>query len=69
MELGALARSWRYVWKSQKVCGILVPTRASERHSVLEAHQQRPVDGLLAQVYYEFLQCHGLIVDADEEVA
>lgn len=33
------------------------------------AHQKRAVDRLLAQVYYEFLQCHGFIVDANEEVA
>jgi hypothetical protein len=30
--------------------------------------QKRAVDRLLAQVYYEFLQSHGLIVDADEQV-
>ena len=33
-----------------------------------QAHQKRAVDRLLAQVYYEFLQSHGLIVDADEQV-
>lgn len=47
----------------------LAGIHASGRHSVLGAHQKRAVDRLLAQVYYEFLQCHGLIVDANEEVA
>ena len=42
---------------------------ASGRHSVRGAHQQRAVDGFLAQVYYEFLQRHGLVVDANEQVA
>ena len=32
-------------------------------------HQQSPVDRLLAQVDDELLQGHGLIVDADEQVA
>ena len=32
-------------------------------------HQKRTVDRLLAQVDYKLLQCHGLIVDANEEVA
>lgn len=66
-ELGSAARSCKYVWKSQKVythglaTTILTPA--------CRAHQQRPVHRLLAQVYYEFLQRHGLIVHADEEVA
>ena len=34
-----------------------------------EAHQKRAVDRLLAQVYYELLQGHGLVVDGDEQVA
>jgi hypothetical protein len=36
---------------------------------VSNAHQQCAVDRLLAQVDYELLQRHGLIVDADEQVA
>jgi hypothetical protein len=34
-----------------------------------DTHQQRAVDRLLAQVYYELLQGHGLVVDANEQVA
>jgi hypothetical protein len=47
----------------------LAPTWASQRHGVLGAHQQRSVDGFFAEVYYELLEGHGLIVDANEEVA
>lgn len=39
----------------------------ANRHQALAvpSYQKRPIDRFLAQVYYEFLQCHGLIVDAD----
>jgi hypothetical protein len=33
------------------------------------AHQKCAIDGLFAQVYDELLQGHGLVVDANEEVA
>jgi hypothetical protein len=33
------------------------------------AHQKCTIDGLFAQVYDELLQGHGLVVDANEEVA
>jgi hypothetical protein len=33
------------------------------------AHQQRAVHRLLAEVDYKLLQGHGLVVDADEQVA
>jgi hypothetical protein len=32
-------------------------------------HQQCGIDRLLAQVQYEFLQGHGVIIDADGQVA
>lgn len=35
----------------------------------LFAYQQRAGDGLFTQIQYELLQCHGLIVDANNEVA
>jgi hypothetical protein len=72
VELCTAARSCRYVWNSQKVYAVtLAPTQMATRHSnsVREAHQQRAIDRLLAQVYDELLQRHGLVVDADEEVA
>jgi hypothetical protein len=68
IEFGALARSWRYVWNSQKVCEAYISSHPAKETRYAEAHQKRPVDRFLAQVYYKFLQCHGLIVDADEEV-
>ena len=63
------------------VCGEVVEVGLEEPEGLREAlapslsraacgaHQKRAVDGLFAQVYYEFLQGHGLIVDANEEVA
>jgi hypothetical protein len=38
------------------------------RHGIRKPHQKRAVDRLLAQVNYELLKGHGLVVDADEEV-
>jgi hypothetical protein len=45
--------------------GVLVTAFSS---AILRTHQKRAIHRFFAQVYYEFLQCHGLIVDADEQV-
>jgi hypothetical protein len=44
-------------------------SRSAWSQSRRGVYQQGPVDRLLAQVYYEFLQGHGLVVDRDEQVA
>jgi hypothetical protein len=42
---------------------------AGHQMTACTAHQQRPIDRLLAQIYNELLQGHRLVIDADEEVA
>jgi hypothetical protein len=49
--------------------GLREALAAWRRRGRCRAHQKRAIDGLLAQVDYEFLQGHGLVVDANEEVA
>jgi hypothetical protein len=48
---------------------MLVPHTCAQETLCPETHQQCAIDGLFAQVYYELFQCHGLIVDANEQVA
>jgi hypothetical protein len=48
---------------------VCISTHMKEQETLCpDTHQQRAIDGLLAQVYYEFLQSHRLVVYANEEV-
>jgi hypothetical protein len=38
-------------------------------HREVYTHQKGAIDRLFAQIYYEFLQCHGIIVDGYEQMA
>ena len=48
---------------------VLAPEQPHCRRRRGEVYQQGSIDRLLAQVYYEFLQGHGLVVERDEQVA
>jgi hypothetical protein len=43
--------------------------KACMQRRELYTHQKSAIDRLFAQIYYEFLQCHGIIVDGDEQMA
>jgi hypothetical protein len=62
-DCGLEERSWRYVWKSQKVC------KVSGRRQAAGNYQQSGVDGFFAQVEYELLEGHGLAVHGHEKLA